>query len=340
MSERLRDALDWDGVKTLLAIVEHESFRQAAADLGRSVNTVRSTIERLEDQLGFRLFYREVNGARLTPEGRRLLASARQVEQSVSDLCRVAKTSSDTMSGEVQLAVTEGIGTFWLVPQLVDFLADTGRDMQVNLRCALRSVDVLRMEADISVQLIEPTSPDLIKKRIGYVHLSPFAGRSYSERHGLPNSLAELADHRVIEQEMDQFAGYGLDKIFTPEIAKKMVPLRTNFASAHYWSIAKGAGLGFLPNYAMAIGGDLVPVPLDLKFRVPIWLAIHPQVIKTSRHRAIVDWLVDCFSTERFPWFGEAFLTPTEINGLIGASGEMKTYFQGFTPRLIAGSSA
>ncbi|KAB0676398.1 LysR family transcriptional regulator [Aureimonas leprariae] len=339
--EHVPDGMDWNGIRIFLAVAERQSFRQAAADLGCSQSTVKLGIERLEDQLGFKLFYRDVGGARLTAEGRRLASSARHVEQSVSDLWRVAQSAADTMSGSVHLAVTEGIGTFWLLPQLVNFLENRGRDIRVNLQCALRSVDVLRLEADISIQLTEPTAPELLKRRLGTIHLNMFAGRSYAERFGLPGSVAELADHRIIAQEMEQFGGYGLADIFTPEIAERMVRVRTNFASAQYWAIAKGAGLGMLPNYATAIGGDLVPVDIDLGAKVGVWLAVHPEVVKTARHRAVVDWLVDCFSAKRFPWFGDRALHPREIERLLQSSADLRTYFEGFTPtRLIEDASA
>ncbi|MBB3950118.1 LysR family transcriptional regulator [Aureimonas jatrophae] len=334
--EHLPQNVDWDSVKVFLAVADSRSFRQASAELGKGINTLRATIERLEDQLGFRLFYREAEGTRLTNEGRRLVAAARDVQRSVADMCRVAQSTSDTMSGAIHLAVTEGIGTFWIIPQLVDFLRGEGRDINLNLECALRSVDVLRLEADISIQLTEPTAPDLIKKRLGFVHLSMFAGRSYVEAHGLPTSLADLANHRVVEQETEQFAGYRLAPLFGEEIARKMVPLRTNFSSAHYWAVAKGAGIGMLPNYAIAIGADLVPVNLDMKLGVEVWLAIHPEVIKTARHRVFVDWLVECFSREKYPWFGNTALHPDEIVDLLRASGELQTYFEGFTPKLAA----
>ena len=330
--EHLLRNVDWDGIKVVLAIAERQSLRQAALDLGRSVNTLRGIVDRLEDQFGFALFHRQVEGVRLTGEGRRVVSAARHVEQSMADLVRVAQSASDTMKGSVRLAVTEGIGTFWIIPQLVDFLAGSGRDIQVTLQCALRAVDVLRLEADISIQPSEPTAPDIIKQRIGWVHMTLFAGRSYAERHGLPTTLAELAHHKVIEQDMDQFSGYGLNQIFSPDIAQRMVSLRTNFASAHYWAVAKGAGIGLLPNYAVAIGGDLVPVDIGLRIPVELWLAVHPEVVKTARHRAVVEWLGECFSVDDYPWFGERFMDPSEIQAFLQGSSRMRNYFSGFTP--------
>ncbi|MBB4000094.1 LysR substrate-binding domain-containing protein [Aureimonas pseudogalii] len=250
----------------------------------------------------------------------------------MSDLMQVAQSATDTAKGSVRLAVTEGIGTFWIIPQLVDFLSGPGRDIQVTLQCALSAVDVLRLEADISIQTREPTSLDVGKHRLGWVHMTLFAGRSYVERHGLPKTLADLAHHKIIEQDMGLFPGYGLDQVFSREASEKMVSLRTNFASAHYWAVAKGAGIGLLPNYAVAIGGDLVPIDIGMRISVELWLAVHPELVKTERHQTVVEWLNQCFSSETYPWFGERFMDPTEIQVFLKGSSRLRTYFTGFTP--------
>ena len=36
--------------------------------------------------------------------------------------------------------------------------------------------------------------------------------------------------------------------------------LKTNVSSAYYWAVANGAGIGWLPTYAAAIGAQVVPM--------------------------------------------------------------------------------
>jgi hypothetical protein len=79
------------------------------------------------------------------------------------------------------------------------------------------------------------------------------------------------------------------------KIAERMVRMKTNFSSAHYWAVAKGAGIGLMPNYARAIGGDVEHVDLGFDFRVEIWLATHPEIAKSARHRTFIDFLTDSF---------------------------------------------
>ncbi|MBO0662483.1 LysR family transcriptional regulator [Jiella sp. MQZ9-1] len=324
--------VDWDSVRIFLLVDRHRSFRAASDALGIGVNTVRNAIGRLEDQLGYKLFYRDVGGVRLTAEGRRVISSAREVEQSMSDMWRVAQTSATTRAGPIYLAITEGLGSFWLTPRLTEFMeSDDGRDVQINLQCAMRSVDVLRLEADISVQLTEPSAPELIKRRLGYLHTIPFASRSYLEKYGTPRTIADLINHRLVVQQTEQLQHIDFSAVFGIDLGERIVKLNTNFASAHYWAIAKGAGIGLLPNYAIAIGADVVPVDIDLVFRVDIWMSLHPEVRKTARHRAFIDWLADSFSDRRFPWFGESFMPPSAITEHFSQS-DLATYFRGLTP--------
>lgn len=329
MEHQWRNA-DWNSIRVFLAVARLNSFRKAAEELGMSVNTVRRTISRLEDILGYPLLFRESEGVRLTDEGRRVVLAARDVENSVSDMWRVASMAERDANGPIRLAITEGLGSFWLTPRIVDYINDTGAQNRIELQCAMRSVDVLRMEADISVQLERPNRPELKTKRLGYLHLKPFASRSYLERFGHPKNVADMVNHRVVEQQTDQLRGYELDKIFGPQIANRMVRMKTNFSSAHYWAVAKGAGIGLMPNYARAIGGNVEHIDLGFDFRVEIWLATHPEVTKSARHRNFIDFLTESFDDRKFPWFGPKTMTPEEIEIQFSRE-DLRSYFEGFT---------
>lgn len=329
MEHQWRNA-DWNSIRVFLAVARLYSFRKAAEELGMSVNTVRRTISRLEDILGYPLLFRESEGVRLTDEGRRVVLAARDVENSVSDMWRVASMAERDANGPIRLAITEGLGSFWLTPRIVDYMNDTGAQNRIELQCAMRSVDVLRMEADISVQLERPNRPELKTKRLGYLHLKPFASRSYLERFGHPKNVADMVNHRVVEQQTDQLRGYELDKIFGPQIANRMVRMKTNFSSAHYWAVAKGAGIGLMPNYARAIGGNVEHIDLGFDFRVEIWLATHPEVTKSARHRNFIDFLTESFDDRKFPWFGPKTMTPEEIEIQFSRE-DLRSYFEGFT---------
>ena len=330
----LLEKLDWTDVRYFVVVADAGSFLKAATMAGIAINTLRRSIDRLEDQLGYALFVRSGEGARLTHEGRRLVVAARDMEKSFADVVRVASAAANSLAGPVRVAVTEGIGTYWIVPQLVrylDDLAGTPLHTRVELQCAMRSVDIMRLEADISIQLEEPTNPDLVARRAGWLHLTTFASADYLDRAGRPKTLPDLASHRIVEQETEQLGQYPLDQIFGPGSQERMALLKTNFSSAHYWAVARGGGIGALPNYARLVGARLEHVDVGFALKAPIWIAIHPELQKSARHRRMLDWLADCFDANKYPWFGEQSVKPAALEEMIRSSG-IAGWFSDFLP--------
>ena len=338
----LLEKLDWSMLRHFVDVADAGSFLKAAGKSGMALNTLRRSIDRLEDQLGFRVFIRTTYGVRLTHEGRRLVVAARDMSKSFDDVIRVAAGAAGSMSGPVRLAVTEGLGTYWLVPQLVRFVdAHAGQSghTRVELQCAMRSVDIMRLEADISIQLEEPNNPDLIKRQIGWLHLTSFASPEYLDRFGRPKMLVEIAAHRIVAQETQQLGQYNLDQIFGPGAQERMALITTNFSSAHYWAVAKGGGIGVLPSYARLVGARLEYVDVGYAMRVPIWMAIHPELQKSARHRRFLDWLAEVFSAERYPWFGQKYIDPIALEQRYDQT-KLADYFTGFVPTRPSGESA
>lgn len=304
---------DWESIRVFLEVVRRGSFRSAADHLRLSINSLRRRISELEQQLGVTVLTRHVDGVRTTTEGEELLAAARQMELAAFGLVRARDRSSPAMVGEVRLAVTEGLGTFWLAPRIIEFQRAHPK-LLVDLNCAMQSADVLRMEADVSVQLTKPTNPDLKLVKLGRLHSIPFASQAYIDTYGTPKTLEELFKHRVVLQVAEQTAMQEIYDRVAPGVPQVgFVSLRTNVGSAHYWAIAKGAGIGWLPTYARALSARVVPVPLDLRFTFDVWLTYHPDANRIPRVRRMIDWLIDAFDSKKYPWFRDDFIHPSEL---------------------------
>jgi DNA-binding transcriptional LysR family regulator len=303
---------DWESVRVFLEVAQRGSFRSAADHLGFSINALRRRISELERHLGLTLFTRHVDGVRTTAEGEEILIAARNMEMASFGLIRARDRAVPSLSGRVKLAITEGLGTFWLVPRLVEFQR-THPKLLVDLNCAMQSADVLRLEADAAVQLTKPTNPDLKVVKLGRLHSMPFAARSYIETFGVPKSVEDGLKHRLVLQVADQTSAVELFERTYPGISQDHVVLRTNVGSAYFWSIAQGAGIGLLPTYAGAVSGRVVPIDIGLQFKFDIWLTYHPDAVRIPRVRRMVDWLVDAFDPKRFPWFRDEFIHPREL---------------------------
>ncbi len=313
-SDAIRGA-DWQSIRYFLHVVRLRSFRAAADHLGLSVNALRRRIDELEHQLGVTLLTRHTDGVRATVEGEQILAAGEQMEVAAFGLIRARDRALPAISGEVRLAVTEGLGTFWLAPRLVEFQRAYPA-LLIDLSCAMRSADVLRMEADVSVQLSQPTAPNLKVVKVGRLHSMPFAARSYIDTYGQPASFDELRKHRLVLQVAEQTQTQELYDRYFPGVPQAgFVSFRSNVASACLWAIAKGAGIGWAPTYAHVIGGRIVPIDIGMNFSFDIWLTYHPDAGRIPRVRRLIDWLVDAFDCRKFPWFRDEFIHPKDLPG-------------------------
>lgn len=304
---------NWDGVRVFLQVVRRGSFRAAAEQMGQSVNVLRRHVQELERQLGSPLMTRHVDGVRMTPEGAEVFTAAQRMEAASFGLVRARERVDTAISGEVRLAITEGLGTFWLTPRLIDFQRAYPK-LLIDMSCAMQSADVLRMEADASVQVTRPTSPDLKIIRVGRLHVMPYASKEYLDRYGVPKNIPDLLRHRIVLQIADQLTSQQeYDALFPGVPQPGFVAVRTNAGSAHYWTIAKGAGIGMLPSYAYAIGAQVVPLDIGLYRPVDIWLAYHPDAGRIPRVRRMLDWIIESFDPKKFPWFADEFIHPRDL---------------------------
>ena len=170
-------------------------------------------------------------------------------------------------------------------------------------------------EADVAIQLVEPTALDMKVVKLGRLHVMWFASQNYIELFGAPTTYEELVKHRLVMQFADQTAGDEAFEAWFPGLRHKdVLVMRNNVSSANYWAIAKGAGVGVLPTYASALGSDVVPLNIPNMHRpFDIYLTYHPDLSRVPRVRKLIDWLIKAFNSRRFPWFRDEFIHPNEL---------------------------
>jgi DNA-binding transcriptional LysR family regulator len=318
---------DWDTARVFLEVVRCGSFRSAAERLELSINVVRRRIDDFERQIGATLFTRDVHGTRLTDEGALVVSAVERMETASFDLLRACNSVANALSGEVRVAITEGLGTFWLAPRLVEF-QQSFPSILVDLQCAVRSADVSRYEADIAIQLSQPTAPDVKAIRLGRMHLMFFASQKYLETYGIPRTAGELVKHRLVMQVADEAAAKETFESLFPGCSQRdLLVMKTNVSSANYWAVAHGAGIGVFPTYASALGGKMIPLEIELRRPYDIWLSYHPGNGRIPRIRRMIDWLVEAFNPAKFPWFRDEFIHPSEFKEVY--KGETLTHLFG-----------
>lgn len=309
--------LKWDDLRVFYVVVESGSFRSAADSLDMSVNAVRNRVVNLERRFRELLLIRSEKGCFPTEMGKNIYDRAKRMADFAKSLDSSHSGKDEApLSGRVSIRITEGLGSFWVMPNLLSFRKRYPK-LIIDLQCEMRPADLATYEADLSVQLTMPEDDDAIVTKLGYMHFLGFVSQEYIEEFGEPEWPLK-PPHSFVFQVGPQVANDELGKIFDPKALESMTAATTNSSTAHYFAVANGAGIGILPSYSQAVTRKVVPLnigPSSLKR--PIYLVYNRNVKRTGKIDVVIAWLREIFDREKYPWFAEEFIHPDQLEAYL-----------------------
>ena len=318
----------WDDLRFFLATAKAGSVSKAANLMRTTQPTISRRVEGLERQLDVRLFVRSPGGVALTAEGERVLEVAHQIEASILDLQISVLSTDRRLSGSVTVSVPDGLATFWIAPRLRGF-QERYPDISVEFQTSVQPANVLNLESDISISPRRPEAPDLVARKIATFHLVPWAAPDYLERNGTPRSTKELAGHCLLDHDHYHIDDPGYDLWHKLGSSSNRARYRTNSSTAMLSAARSGLGISLFPTYFCTFVTDLVPLDVNARTSISIWLSYHPDVQQAARVRAVIDWIKGLFDHDSCPWFRDEFHFPKQdrrrasrLDGLPRVNGE------------------
>ena len=175
------------------------------------------------------------------------------------------KNVHDAPRGALRITASHGIGAYWLLPRLGEFLAQYP-DVEVHLVMDDKELDLAQREADLALRMRAPVQADLIQRKLFTVHYHMYASKGYLAAHPAPTSLEDIADHTIIvygETAAPEIKDINwlLDlyrKHFKP--GSKGSIIRINNMTGILQAVEAGLGIGVVPDYVAADHPNLVPV--------------------------------------------------------------------------------
>ncbi|MGA0530539.1 LysR family transcriptional regulator [Hansschlegelia sp. KR7-227] len=289
--------LDWDKLRIFHAAADAGSFTRAGEQLALSQSAVSRQVSALEHELKVPLFHRHARGLILTEQGELLFRTAQEVFAKLESARSILTDSRERPHGVLKVTTTVGLGTGWLTPRLVEFM-DAYPDIQVQLILTDDELDLSMREADVAIRLRAPTQPDLIQRRLFTVHYHAYASPDYLKRHGRPNGLDDLDQHRIVE-----FGGpipHFLQSINWMKTAARspknprLASLVINSVVAIKHAAETGVGLAVVPDYLLDDTTTLVRVLEGLEMPTLEGYFVYPEEMKNvARINVFRDFLIE-----------------------------------------------
>jgi DNA-binding transcriptional LysR family regulator len=296
--------MDWDKLRIFHAVASAGSFTHAGQMLTLSQSAVSRQISALEEEITTPLFQRHARGLTLTDEGEMLYAAVTDVLGRLAQAEEALKNVREAPRGALKITSSHGIGTYWLVPRLDDFLKEY-HEVEVHLVMEDRELDLAQREADIAIRMRAPVQADLIQRKLFTVHYHMYATKAYLEKYGTPKTLEEIADHTVI--------AYG--ETAAPEIREinwlleqtrrrmngKGRTVRINNVTGILCATESGLGIAAVPDYVAADRPHLIRVLPDVPGpSFDVHLVYADALRQSKRVAAFRDFLVKASKEWKF----------------------------------------
>ncbi|SEP73440.1 transcriptional regulator, LysR family [Devosia sp. YR412] len=282
--------MNWDDTRVFLAVARSGQILGASKSLGLNHATVARRLTALEQALGSKLFTRKTNGTELSGAGERFLVHAEQMESAMLAASELAGTDS-LIEGTVRVGAPDGFGVAFLAPRL-GLLAERHRGLRIELVPVPRSFSLSRREADIAVTLERPREGRLVARKLTEYRLGLYAAQSYLDAHGMPQSLADLAEHRLVGYVEDLLYTASLD--YTAEFLKGWrSSVAVSSAMGQTEAVRAGAGIGILHAFMARRDAGLVPVLPEHRLSRSYWTVVHEDLRSVRRVSAVAEFLAE-----------------------------------------------
>lgn len=283
-------------------VVATGSMSQAARELGLSPPVVSKRIRRLEERLGSRLLQRTTRQIALTEAGKgfheRVLAILSSVEEAENWVSQRAQQAR----GPLRVSAPTTFGRLHVAPHLVRFL-ERYPDISLDLTLSDSFVDVVGDGYDVAIRIADLADTSLVARKLAPNHRVLCASPGYLERHGTPQTLGDLARHRLLVHNADSWRLEGPEGAVTVPVASAVA---TN--SSEVIREAVIAGLGIALRSTWDVGPELRSGQLSIVLpsyrasrRVGIFAVYPSRRHLPVRTRVFIDFLLELYGAEP-PW--------------------------------------
>ena len=185
-------------VMTFIAVAKEESFAKAGDRLGIGRSSVSRNIQKLEQQLGTKLFSRTTRSVGLTAEGEIFYESCKPgIDGILNAIERMRDLRGGPPRGLLRVSSTVGFGRKVVAPLLSQFRV-LYPEVSIELLLTDAPANFTSDGIDLAFRNGRVDDSQIIARRIIPMHMLLCASPAYALEKGLPMRVGDLSKHRAI----------------------------------------------------------------------------------------------------------------------------------------------
>lgn len=288
---------DWNDLKLVVAIAEAGGLGKAAEALGLDATTVGRRLQRVETRLGTALFDRKRSGYQATGGGDMLLSLAARVEDDVRAVTRRI-SAGQSPRGCVRITTSDCVLEHLLIRQLPKFRT-LYPEISISAIVGNSELNLSRDEADLALRVTSRPGETLAGRRIGSMAWTIYGA---AHRWGSSDTIASFtgvlgARALATAQNWVTLGGdlsHARVAMFVHQhVDPRRIAYTVNSVSALAHAIEQDVGVGYLPCFVGDASPRLVRLePPSVSVSEDLWLLMHPEVRRSGRVRAVIDFFL------------------------------------------------
>ncbi|WP_349970831.1 LysR substrate-binding domain-containing protein [Pseudomonas caspiana] len=283
-------------LRSFVRVTELSSFTQASEALSLPRSTVSEHVQALEELLGTRLLLRTTRKVQATPDGVVLYERSKDMLAQMDELESLFRSDA-MLSGRLRVDMPTAMAHNIVLPRLSEFLAEhPGIDLEIS--STDRRVDLIREGFDCVLRVGDLPDTTLVARHLGDLSMVNCVGAGYASEHGVPQTLADLQQHRMIHYVMSFGANTAFFEYQEQGKSRTVaMPRSITVNNVQAYEAACLGNLGIIQSPRMGmrkhlLSGHLVEIlpdhrPLPMKISL---LYAHRRHLP-ERCRVFMDWL-------------------------------------------------
>ncbi|GGY62314.1 transcriptional regulator [Cellvibrio zantedeschiae] len=292
-----------DAIQIYLRVAELASFTEAADSLGIAKANVSSAVQQLESMLGTRLLHRTTRRVQMTHDGQAFYERSKDLLADFDELKTLFNNQQNQLSGRLRVDMPTAMARGLVIPALPQFLREHPH-LEIELSSTDRRVDVVREGFDCVVRVGNLLDSSLVARPIGEYQLINCVSPSYIETYGVPQTLEDLARHKLVHY-VSVLGGksYGFEYVDPLTSVTQYIDMEgaliVNNAEAYLSACLAGLGIIQIPeNGATAKpylqSGQLIEVLPDYRSApMPVSLIYANRRHLPKRVQAFMNWMIE-----------------------------------------------
>lgn len=287
----------FEAMQRFVLVAQFGSFTKAAEALGLPKSSVSSAVQGLESELGTRLLHRSTRSITLTQDGETYLPQCQALLANLDVLDSQFQREPSDVRGILRVDMPSRFASTVVIPRLAEFI-EQFPNIRLKISSADYRVDMIKEGIDCVVRVGNLDDSSLIARPLTQYRSLNCVSPSYAEQFGIPQTIEELANHKLIEY---SHSLGNLDAQFEyledGKVKQQSMPssLAVNGTDAYLDACLAGLGIAQIP----VIGAEsfiekglLIPVLDQYEAEpMPVSLLYSSRRQPTKRLTVFMDWL-------------------------------------------------